>query len=67
MDTRLEEEGVRLSRGEEVDEVCSPKSGGDGRYGLLRVSISANEKMVMSAILGPIKQAFVVGGANVTG
>jgi len=45
VDTRLEEEGVQLSRGEEVDEVYSPKSGGDGRYGLLRVSIGANEKI----------------------
>ena len=43
VDAKLKEEGVELSKGEEVDDVCSSKSRG-GRYGLCGVSMCANEK-----------------------
>ena len=62
VDTKLKEEGVEPSTGEEADDGCSSKSRG-GRYGLYGVSVSmgANEKRWVGAVLGSNKLAFVAG------
>jgi hypothetical protein len=60
VDAKLKEEGVELSRGEGVDDACPSKSTG-GRYGLYGVSMGANGKRGLGAVLGSNKLAFVVG------
>ena len=60
VDAKLKEEGVELSRGEEVDDAGTSISRG-GRYGLYGVSMGANGKRRVGAVPGPNKLAFVVG------